>query len=39
MKIEDGEFDGWVWLKNLTLQANRSFQVTNAGGANILVNG
>ena len=35
MKIEDGEFEGWVSLKNLTLQANRSFQVTNAGGANI----
>jgi uncharacterized protein (TIGR02594 family) len=35
MKIEDGEFEGWVSLKNLTLQANGSFQVTNAGGANI----
>ena len=35
MKIEDGEFEGWVSLKFLTLQPNGSFEVTNGDGSNV----
>jgi len=35
MKVEDGEFDGWVSLKFLTLQPNGSFEVTGANGSNV----
>jgi len=35
MKIEDGEFEGWVSLKNLTLKPNGSFEVTNTSGSNV----
>jgi uncharacterized protein (TIGR02594 family) len=35
MKLESGEFEGWVSLKNLTLQPNESFKVTNASGSNV----